>query len=329
MIRARCRYAACGVFTALALATGATDSLAQSYPARPIRLIAPFAPGGGVDLIARLLGSRLGLGDSLGQTVVVDNRTGAGGAIGAEIAARAEPDGYTLILGNSTTHGVNQAYFRLRYDSVRDFTPVTLVASAPLLLATSSALPAKSVKEFIALAKTRPGRLNYGSAGSGSVTHLTMELFKFVTGTNMVHIPYKGVGPVFTAMVSGEVQCIIVAVTASMAHVRAGRIRALGITGVQHSRLLPDVPTLAEQGIAGFEADYWYGLLGPARMPKPIVARLNREAVKVIRGADFGEKMIAQGVEPTSSTPEAFRKIIGSEVAKWTKLVKDAGIKAE
>lgn len=329
MIRVRCRYAACVVFSAWALAGGATDSLAQSYPARPIRLIAPFAPGGGVDLIARLLGAGLGRGDSLGQTVVVDNRTGAGGAIGTEIAARAEADGYTLILGNSTTHGVNQAYFRLRYDSVRDFTPITLVATAPLLLATSSALPAKSVKEFIALAKARAGQLNYGSAGGGSVTHLSMELFKFVTGTNIVHIPYKGVGPVFIAMVSGEVQCIIVAATASMAHVRAGRIRALGLTGLKRSRLLPEVPTLAEEGITGFEADYWYGLLGPSGMPKPVLARLNREAVKIIRGAEFSQKMVTQGVEPTSSTPEAFRKIVTAEVAKWMKLVKDAGIKTQ
>ncbi|MBI3043427.1 MAG: tripartite tricarboxylate transporter substrate binding protein [Betaproteobacteria bacterium] len=306
-----------------------TDGLAQSYPTRPIRLIAPFAPGGGVDLIARLLGAGLGRSDSLGQTVVVDNRAGAGGAIGAEIAARAEPDGYTLLLGNSTTHGVNQAYFRLPYDSVRDFTPITLVASAPLVLATAGALPVKSVKEFIALAKARPGQLNYGSAGRGSVTHLTMELFKVVTGVNVVHIPYKGVGPAFTAMMTGEIQCIIVAVTASMSHVRAGRIKALGITGVRHSRLLPDVPTLAEQGVAGFDADYWYGLLGPARMPRRIVARLNQEALRIIGGAEFKQKMIAQGVEPTGSAPEEFEKIVRGEVAKWARLVKDAGIQEQ
>lgn len=329
MARARNRCSAYLVFSSLALAICATDSLAQSYPTRAIRLVAPFAPGGGVDLIARLLGAKLSLSDSLGQTVVVDNRAGAGGAIGTEIAARAAPDGYTLVLGNSSTHGVNQAYSPLPYDSVKDFTPITLIAGAPLLLATGSSFPAKSIKEFIALAKAKPGQINYGSSGKGSVTHLTMELFKFVTGTNLVEIPYKGVGPVFTAVLSGEVQCLIVAVTTSMPHVQAGRLKALGITGVKRSQLLPDVPTLAEQGVTGFETNYWYGLLGPAGIPKPIVARLNQEAVKIIRTADFKQKMIGEGAEPVGSTPEEFAEIISSGLAKWTKLVKDAGIRAD
>ena len=313
----------------ISLAIFTTSALAQSYPTRPIRLIAPFAPGGGVDLIGRLLGAKLSLGDSLGQPVIIDNRVGAGGALGTEIASRAAPDGHTLVLGNSSTHGVNQAYSRLTYDSVKDFTPITLIAGAPLLLATGSSIPAKSIKEFIALAKAKPGQLNYGSSGSGSVTHLTMELFKWVTGINVVHIPYKGVGPVFTAVLSGEVQCLIVAVTTSMAHVQAGRLRALGITGVKRSQLLPDVPTLTEQGVTGLETNYWYGLLGPVGIPRPIVARLNQEVVKIIHTADFKQKMMGEGAEAVGNTPEEFAEIIKSGLAQWTKLVKEAGIKAD
>lgn len=315
--------------TFMALALWMADSAGQSYPTRSIRIIAPFAPGGGVDLLSRMLAQKLSLRDSLGQPVIIDNRLGAGGAVGTEIAARAAPDGHTLVFGNSSTHGVNQAYFKLSYDSVKDFTPITLVTSAPLLFATAPSFPAKSVKELIAQAKARAGQINYGSSGSGSVTHLTMELFKWVTGTNVVHIAYKGVGQVFTAVLTGEVQCLVVAVTTAMAHVQAGRLRAVGITGERRSPLLPDVPTMAEQNVTGFETNYWYGVLGPAGMPKPIVTRLNREVVKIVRTPEFKQKMIEQGAEAVGNTPEEFAKIIKSDLAKWTKLVNDAGIKTE
>lgn len=305
------------------------DAAGQPYPARAIRVIAPFAPGGGVDLLSRMLAAKLSLSESLGQPVIIDNRLGAGGAVGTELAARAAPDGYTLVFGNSSTHGVNQAYSTLPYDSVKDFTPITLVTGAPLLFATASSFPANSIKDLIAQAKARPGELNYGSSGNGSVTHLTMELFKWVTGTNFVHIPYKGVGPVFTAILTGEVQCLVVAVTTSMPHVQAGRLKALGITGERRSQVVPDVPTMAEQNVTGFETNYWYGLLGPAGMPKPIVARLNREVVKIVRTAEFRQKMSEQGAEAVGNTPDEFAKIIKSDLAKWTKLVRDAGIKAD
>ena len=313
----------------LLLGIFAAGSQAQSFPTRSIRIIAPFAPGGGVDLIGRMLGAKLSLGDSLGQPVIIENRDGAGGSIGTELATRATPDGYTLVLGNSSTHGVNQAYSKLKYDSVKDFTPITQIAGAPLLLASSSSFPARMVKEFIAVAKSRPGQINYGSSGKGSVTHLTMELFKYVTGTNLVEIPYKGVGPVFTAVLAGEVETLIVAVTTSMPHVQAGRLKALGITGEKRTPLLPDVPTMAEQGVTGFETNYWYGMLGPAGIPKPIVARLNKELVKIIHTPEFSQKMLGEGAEPVGNSPAEFEKIIRSELAKWTKLVKDAGIRAE
>lgn len=326
MPRARC--SAGPVFFLTILAICAVDALAQSYPTRAIRLISPFAPGGGVDSIARLVGARLS--DNIGQPVVIDSRPGAGGALGAEIAARAAPNGYTLVLGNSSTHGVNQAFNpKLPYDSIKDFTPITLIAAAPMLLVTGNSVPARSAREFTELVKAKPGRFNFGSAGSGTLTHLAGELFNHVTGTKIVHVAYKGVGPAFTAVLGGEIQLLFASAAGSMVHVQAGRLKALGITGVKRSRLLPEIPTLAEQGVPGFETGAWYALLGPAGIPGPIVMRLNREVVKIVNTADFKQRLSADGSEPVGNTPEECAEIIRNDLAKWTRLVKEAGIKAD
>jgi tripartite-type tricarboxylate transporter receptor subunit TctC len=250
--------------------------------------------------------------------------------VASETAARAAPDGYTLVMANNSSHGVNQALNpKVPYDTVKDFTAISLLASAPHLLVTPNAFPPKTVKELIALAKAKPGQINFGSAGVGSQTHLSGELFKFMTGTNLVHIPYSGTGPGFTALLGGEIQVMFASTPGSMPHVQAGRLKALGISGERRSQLLPNMPTLAEQGVSGFETGPWYALLGPAAMPKSIVVRLNEEAVKLARSANFKEKLLSQGAEPVGSTPEECARIIRNELAKWTKVVKEAGIRQE
>lgn len=323
----RLRVAAGSLAVGAAFALGMTAVDAQSYPARPIRLIVPFAPGGGVDFMARLMGQKLT--DSLGQPVVIDNRGGAGGVIGAELAARANPDGYTLVMGNNSSHGVSQSLTpKLPYDTIKDFAPISLIASAPHLMLTSLLVPARNTREFIELAKAKPGQFNYGSSGKGSQTHLSTELFKLVTGTNLVHIPYKGVGPGFTALMSGEIHFLFASTPSSLPHVRAGRIRALAITGERRSPLLPEMPTLLESGVTGFESGPWYGLLAPAGTPAAIVARLHREIVKIVHAHDVKEKLSFQGADPVGSTPAEFAATIKNELDKWTKLVTTTGMRA-
>lgn len=309
----------------LTLFTGYSGDLwAQSYPTRAIQIIVPTAPGGGVDFLARLTGTRLA--ESLGRPVVTVNRPGAGNVIGTQLAARAEPDGHTLVLANPTSHGVNQAfYLKLPYDTVKDFTPITLIAAAPHLLLTSNSVSAKSVKEFIQLAKATLGQLNLGSGGTGAQSHLSGELFKLVTGIKMVHIPYNGVGPAFAAILSGDIQILFAPTTGALPHVQSGRIKALGISGVKRSQLVPDLPTLNEQGVTGFDTNPWYALLGPRGLPRPIVTRLNREVVTFVHTADFKQKLSAVDAEPIGSSPEVCAETIKEEVAKWIKLAKEIG----
>ena len=312
----------------LVLTAGTLNVSAQSYPSRSVRLIVSVAPGGGMDFVGRLVAARLS--ETMGQPVVVDNRVGAGNIVGTEIVARAAPDGYTLTMANNSSHGVEPALkSKLPYDVIKDFTPIVVIASAPQLMVIGNTLPAKSVKEFVALAKSKPGQLNFGSGGPATQTHLAGEMFMHVSGTRLTHVPYNGVGPAFTALLGAEIQLLFAPTTGAMAHIQAGRLRALGITGTKRSQLVPDIPTLSEQGISGFEAGAWYALLGPAHLPKSVVTRLNQEVVKMANTPEFKQRLITVGAEAVGSTPEACAQVIRDEIAKWTKLVKDTGIRVD
>jgi len=313
---------------AMLAAMSVSGVAAQEYPTRPVRLIVPFAPGGSVDAVGRLVGQRLT--ESLGQAVVIDNRGGAGGVIGSEIAARSTPDGYTLLLSNNSTHGVNQAMNdRLPYDALRDFTHVSQLASAPHLLLTAGAFPAKSVRDLIELAKGRPGKIHFGSGGTGSQSHLSGELFANQAGIQLTHVPYKGSGPAATALLSGEIQLLMSGVLGSTTHVQAGRLRALGIMGVKRSPLLSAVPTFGEQGIKNLEVGPWYGISGPARLLPVVVRRLHEHVVIMVRNAEFRDRVLAQGAEPVGGTPEEFTQVVRNELAKWARLVKEVGLRSK
>lgn len=299
----------------------------QPYPSRPIRLISPFAPGGGNDILCRTIAPKLT--ERIRQQVIVDNRPGANGIIGTEVAARSAPDGYTIVLIPSG-HAVNASLHRkLPYDSIRDFTPITLVGSSPLILAVHPSLPARNVKELIALAKTHPEELTYGSAGIGSSGHLGGALFDALTGTKMVHVPYKGMSLAITDLMSGQVSLVFGTSLSVMPHVRSGRLRAMATTGAQRSPALPDLPTVAEAGVSGYEAGLWYGFVGPARIPAEIVRRLNAEIVAVLKLTEVRERLASQGVDAQPSTPEEFGRLLASDLERWAKVVQRAGIRAE
>ena len=298
------------------------------YPTRPVRLILGFPPGGASDAVARVLAQPLQ--GRLGQQVVIDNRPGAGGNIAGEIAARSPPDGHTWFLGNNSILATNQAlYSRMPFDSTRDFATVVLVGTQPSVLVVHPSLPVKSVRELIALAKARPGQLNYASTGTGTAGHLVGELFKGLAGVNFVHIPYKGGGPAVIDLVSGQVQFMFATAASVMQHVRSGRLRALAVTSGQRSPSLPDLPTIAETGVPGFEAITWHGIVVPAATPAPIVGRINAEFNAVLGMAETRERLGAQGVEPRGGTPAEFASFLRSEIPKWTKVVRDSGAKAD
>jgi len=300
---------------------------AQEYPTRPIRLIAPFAPGGPTDLFARLMGAKLG--ERLGQPVLVENRPGAGGSVGAEAAAKASPDGYTLVLVSSSFAVNATLYPKLPYDTLKDFAPVTLLASAPFLLAANQGVPAGSVRELIAYAKANPGKLNYGSGGSGSGPHIVAELFKSEAGVNIVHIPYKGTGPLIAALVAGDVQLAFGNIFALVPQIKSGRLKAIAVTGRERSSALPEVPTVAESGLPGFEAVGVHGLLAPAGTPRRIVDKLNAECVAILRSPEVRSQLASEGAEPVGNTPEQYAAHIAAEVQKWGRLVRERGIRAE
>ncbi|HJQ63718.1 MAG TPA: tripartite tricarboxylate transporter substrate binding protein [Burkholderiales bacterium] len=299
----------------------------QPYPAKPLRIISPFAPGGGNDILSRTIAQKLT--ENIKQQVIVENRPGANGIIGTEAAARAAPDGYTIVLIPSG-HAVNASLHRkLPYDSIRDFTPITLVGSSPLILAVHPSVPAKSVKELAALAKARPEQLTYGSAGIGSSGHLGGALFETLTGAKMVHVPYKGMALAVSDLMGGQVSLVFGTSLSVMPHVRSGRLRALATTGAKRSPALPELPTVAEAGVAGYEASLWYGFVGPARIPNDIVRRLNGEIVAVLKSAEVRERLASQGVEASPSTPEAFGQLMVSDLDRWAKVVQRAGIRLE
>jgi tripartite-type tricarboxylate transporter receptor subunit TctC len=315
----------------LALAAGTlapAPATAQAWPAKPVRMVVPFPPAGGTDVIARVIGPRLG--EALGQQVLIDNRAGANGNVGTELVARAAPDGYTVLLNGGGTLAVNPSlYSRLPYDSVRDFAPVSMVALQPSVLVVHPSVPARSVSELITLARSRPGQLNYASSGSGSLAHLCAEVFKRMAKIDMLHVPYKGAGPSLADLLAGQVHLIFASSPSVMPHVRNGRLRALGVTTAKRVRATPDVPTIAEAGLPGFELTGWYGLLAPAGTPSPVVNRLNVDLVKTLNVADVQEKLVDQGLEVATSTPREFADFLKAEIAKYARVVREAGVKVD
>lgn len=310
--------AACG-----ALAWSASDARAESYPSQPIRLIVPYAAGGGVDLTARAVAPRLT--EKLGQPVVIDNRGGAGGNIGTEVAARTEPNGYTLVMGAAALAINVSLYRKLPFDPVKDFAPISLLAATPNILAVHTVVPSKSVKELIALAKSKPGGLNYASAGNGTTSHLAAELFKTMAGVDIVHIPYKGTSPAVVALLSGEAAIMLAPALTLIPHIRANRVKGLAVTGAKRSPAIPELPTVAESGVPGFEARQWYGALAPAGTPAEIVTRLNREMVAIVQSPEVAGRLQKEGSEPIGSTPDEFARYIKAEIAKWAKVVRASG----
>lgn len=323
---ARCAGKAAALSLLLGLGLSAA-TCAQEYPSRPVRLIVATVPGGGTDAIARILGSKLS--ELLGQQFVVDNRGGAGGIVGTETVARSPADGHTLLMGFIASLAMNPALVRTPYDPIRDFTPVSLVASAQYVMTIHPSVPARTLKEFVAYAKSNPGRINYASAGNGTPVHLAAELFKSVAGVNLTHIPYKGGGPAAAAVLSGESQLIFGSVTATMPQIKAGKLIALGVTGPARLPSAPEYATIAELGYPGFEVTSWYGVLGPARMPAAVVARLNAAILNALRVPDVREQMARQGLDPIGSSPAEFAAHLQRETTKWARVVKDAGIKAD
>jgi tripartite-type tricarboxylate transporter receptor subunit TctC len=311
----------------LSLASLSCHCFAQSYPAKPIRLIVPFPAGGPTDIVARTIAPKMG--EALGQTVIVDNRGGAGGVIATEQAAKSAPDGYTMVMGTIGGIAVAMSLVPNRgYDSLRDFAPVTQAVTVTNILVVHPSVPAKNVKELLAIARSKPGRLNYASSGNGTVTHLAGELFKLLGKVDITHVPFKGGAPALTALVSGEVDLSYENSLVVTPHVKAGKVRALAVTGLKRSQLMPELPTIAES-LPGYDASGWYGLFLPAATPQPIVARLNQEAVKALRTPDVVKVLSSQGAEPVGSSPEQFRTFVSAEIAKWSKLVKLAHMKMD
>lgn len=307
------------------VATALRPVAAQTYPAKPIRFIVPFPPGGGNDLIARELSQHLT--ESLGQPMVVDNRPGASTLIGAEAAAKASPDGYTLFMGNNSTLTINpHLYKKLPYDAVRDFAPLSLLASAPFVLLAHPSVPAQSVKELIALARQRPGQLNFGSSGLGIATHLAGEMFKLMARVDIVHIPYKGAAPALTDLIGGQIELLFNNVISAMPHVRSGRLRALAVTSKTRSHALPQVPAVAEAGLPDYEASVWYAVLAPARAPAPVLTRLHGEFVKALQQPRVQDRLASDGASIVGSTPEVLARTIEADLARWGKVIKQNGI---
>jgi len=309
---------------ALALNPGGAHAQKSRYPDKPIRFVVPFAPGGGTDIIARTMAQKLS--ESFGQSVIVDNRGGAGGTIGAEIAAKAAPDGYTMIMV-SGSYAVNAGLYKLPYDPLNGIDTVSLVGTTPFILAVNPSVPAKSVKDLIALAKAKPGTLNYASTGTGGITHMTTELFRLMSGIQIVHIPYKGTGPALTDVIGGQVQMIFGAILATLPHVKSGKLRGLAVTGPRRTDAAPELPTVAESGVPGYEVTLWYGVWGPKGLPREVIARWHAELVRILQSADMKARLAAEGLEAVGSTPDQFRAHLKAEIAKWSKVIRDAKVK--
>jgi tripartite-type tricarboxylate transporter receptor subunit TctC len=318
------RGKAARVVTAILSVTCVTATWAQSYPNKPIRLILPTAAGGSLDTVGRIIAQKFT--GQWGQQVVVDNRPGAGGILGTENAAKSAPDGYTLLIASSGNLATTQAlYKKIPYDPVRDFAPVILMTETPYVVVVHPSLPVKTVADLIRLAKARPGELNYASSGSGSTPHLAGELFKSMAGVNIVHVPYKGSPAALTSLLSGETVIGITGMPSSWAQVKAGRIKALGVASTRRTATAPDLPTVTESGLRGYTVNSWSGMLAPAGTPRPVIASLNAEVLKILAQPDVKQQLLAQGFEVLGGTPEEFGSFIKDEIVKWTKVIRDAG----
>ena len=310
---------------AAAAAAFAAGALAQAaYPDRPIKIIAPVQPGGGVDLVARQVGDRLSR--VLGQPVVIENQSGGGGVVGSLATARAAPNGYTLMVGYVGTHGTNPAVRKLPYDASKDFTAIAMVGGTPNVLVVPPSLPVKTLPEFIAYAKANAGKLSYGSSGPGTLTHLAMEQLKVAVGIDLVHVPYRGIGPAIADILGDQTQALFPGLAAALPHIKAGKMRPLAVTGRARHPLLPDVPTFGELGYQGFDGVQWYGIVGPAGMPAPIVTKLNDEINRMLADPAFRERLSAEALEPMPMSPEQFTQYIRDDVARWSRLARERNI---
>ena len=315
---------------ALSLATLAAVGFAnaQAFPQKPVRLVVPFPPGGPIDTVARAIAQKLT--EAWGQTVVVDNRPGAGGNIGADLVAKAAPDGYTVVMGALSTHAVNPSlYPKMPYDAAKDFAPISLVAVTPNVLVVNPSLPVATAREFIAYARANPGKLAFGSGSNGSAGHLAGELFKVDAGVDMLHVPFKGAAPAMQALLAGDTQLMFDNLASATAQVKAGKLKALAVTTARRSKLAPDLPTLAEAGLPGFDISTWFGLLAPAGTPADVVARWNAEVTRILNSAEMRERMTALGAEPAPDTPAEFARFIAGETAKYARIVKLSGAKLD
>ena len=318
----------CAVFLFTVVAAANTTAVSgQAYPTKPIRMIVPFAPGGGTDNLARMLSKKIS--ETFEQSVVVDNRGGAGGIVGTELAAKAAADGHTILMTSSAHTIIPATYGTLPYEPLKDFAPISLLTAQPYLMVVHPSVPANSVKDFIVLAKSRPGQLNYASGGNGTAPHLAAELLKSSTGIDLVHVPYKGGGPAVIAIVSGEVAVLFSSLPTTLPQVQAGRLKMLAISSAKRSAVLPSLPTLAESGVPDFEVINWYGLLAPARTPRPIIDKLHDTTVRLLRAPDMLARLTSDGTDAVGETPEHFRDYLAMELTKWDKLGRAIGLKAD
>ena len=315
------------VFMALAASAAGAAFSQAGYPSKPVRMVVPSSAGGGTDIVARIIAPELS--KRLGQQVVIDNRPGAGTMIGIEVAAKSPPDGYTLLMGLSTLAINSALYKKVPYDPQRDFAPITQAVSSASIIVVHPSIPVKTMKELIAFARARPGQINYASAGTGTYPHMTMELFLSMAKLKMVHIPYKGTGPAMIDMVAGQVATMAATILTGMPQIRAGRLRPLGITSAARSPIVPDIPTVAEAGLPGYESVQWYGMLAPARTPRDIITRLHGDTTRILQQPEIKARFAGDGADPVGSTPEEFTRYIQSELTKWAKVARDAGIQPE
>ncbi|HEY7742470.1 MAG TPA: tripartite tricarboxylate transporter substrate binding protein [Burkholderiales bacterium] len=310
----------------MVLVAASTAALAQTYPNRPIRIVVAYTPAGTTDILARAIGQKMT--ESWGQPVIVDNRPGANGNIGTELAARATPDGYTILMATAATHSINNTlYPGLTWDAVRDFAPIGLVALVPNILVVNNALPVRSVKELVAYARANPDKLTHGSPGNGSTSHLSMELFKSLTGTRMIHVPYKGSAPVLADLTGGQISLTMDNIPVYLPHVQAGKIRALAVGSAKRAPAAPDLPTAEEAGVPGLVAVSWFGLVAPARAPQRVVEQLSKETARILKLPDVHKRISDLGAEPVGSTPQEYAAFIKSEISKWRKVIQAAGVR--